>query len=111
MVCESAVLEFVWLVFLEPMTFSGRLALIPRPALSGQSLRVAQGMVSCVGCVCLPVHSPRERRNRLRVLWTDPTPCHLRLSYLIFRFGLPSGSTVSPTVYVVRCPGRPAQAV
>ena len=33
---------------------------------------------------------PRERRNRLRVLWTDPTPCHLRLSYLIFRFGLPA---------------------
>jgi len=63
-----------------------------RPTMSGQSLRFTQGMVSYVGCVCLSVPSPCERRNRLRVVhlpqrrcgWTDPTPCHLRLSYLSF---------------------------
>ena len=60
-----------------------------RPFMSGQSLRFAQGMVSYVGYVCLSVPSPCERRYRLRVLWTDPTPCNHRLSYLIFRFGLP----------------------
>jgi len=45
--------------------------------------------VSCEGYVCLSVPSPCERRYRLRVLWTDPTPCRPRLSYLVFRFGLP----------------------
>ena len=41
--------------------------------------------VSYVGYVCLSVPSPCERRYRLRVVWTDPTPCRLRLSYLVFR--------------------------
>jgi len=45
--------------------------------------------VSCAGCVLPSVPSPCERRDRLRVLWTDPTPGHLRLSYLTFRFSLP----------------------
>jgi hypothetical protein len=45
--------------------------------------------VSYEGYVCLSVPSPCARRYRLRVLWTDPTPCHPRLSYLVFRFGLP----------------------
>jgi len=60
---------------------SVRLALIVRP--------YSPVKVSFIGYVCLSVPSPCERRDRLRVLWTDPTPCHLRLSYLIFRFGLP----------------------
>ena len=35
-----------------------------------------------------------ERRYRLRVLRTDPTPEGLRLSYLVFRFGLPASRVV-----------------
>ena len=45
--------------------------------------------VSYAGCVLPSVPSPCERRDRLRVLWTDPTPCNLRRPYLTFRFGLP----------------------
>jgi hypothetical protein len=37
----------------------------------------------------LSVPSPCERPYRLGVLWTDPTPEGLRLSYLSFQFGLP----------------------
>jgi len=51
------------------------------------------GKVSFVGYDCLSAPSPCERLSRprwsggsfLRVLWADPTPDRLRLSYLIFR--------------------------
>ena len=76
--------------------------------------------VSFAGYVCLSAPSPRERPDRLRVLWADPTPCHLRLSYLIFRLGLPGRFTqewsgppkslallfTHPTLFVD--PGRPS---
>ena len=76
--------------------------------------------VSCVGYVCLSVPSPCERRYRLRVLWTDPTPCRHRLSYLVFRFGLPeriqewSGSPKSLMLLSTHTalfvdPGRPSE--
>jgi hypothetical protein len=43
------------------------------------------GQCAGAGYVCLSAPSPCERRYRLRVVWTDPTPCRLRLSYLVFR--------------------------
>jgi len=60
-----------------------------RPTMSGQCGLPLAACIGREGCVCLSVPSPCDRRNRLRVLWTDPTPCNHWLSYLIFRFSLP----------------------
>ena len=74
-----------------------------------------------MGYDCLSAPSPCERLSRLRVLWADPTPDRLRLSYLFFRSAyLPSGRNKSglpsscaflsthATLFVD--PGRPSES-
>jgi len=102
------------------ITYSATNCVFPAVRLAQFTVPACTACVSCASYVSLSVPFPSERRYRLRVLWTDPTPEGHWLSYLSFRICLPPhGGTIRVSQVLVRFsrhmprffvnPGRPSE--